>query len=214
MLMLAAGAHVDRFDDKGMSPLMWAAKHGHIHIIQTLIRKHKASRNHCNTNNENSLLTACKSKQWGAARVLFDCGVDALCTDKEQNSAVSVVLSSHSVDLLQHMVANSNAILTNLKDTMSLSDVCKFGCAMLLTYHSTDSLPTDEIRSLLHDACSTRQIHILEHFCNRLDDDTLLIFMDFIDHAYQTEHYDCMEVFLQSAQNRSLRLPCSDNTFV
>ena len=205
--MLAAGAQVDRFDDNAMSPLMWAAKHGHIHIIQTLIHKHKASRDNCNTNNENSLLTACKSKQWGAARMLFDCGVDALCTDKEQNSAVSVALSSHSIDLLQHMVANSYPILTRLKDTMSLSDVCKFGCAMLLTYHNTDSLHTDEICALLRDACSTRQIQILEHFSERLDDKTLV---KFITHSCQTKHYDCMDVFVQSAKKKSLRLSCPE----
>ena len=205
--MLDAGAQVDRFDDNDMSPLMWAAKHGHIHIIQTLIDKHKASQNNCNSNNENSLLTACKSEQWRAARVLFDCGVDALCTDKEQNSAVSVILSSHSEDLLQHMVAKSNAILTKLKDTMSLSDVCKFGCAMLLTYHNTDTLHTDDICALLRDACSTRQIQILEHFSERLDDKALV---KFITHSCQAKHYDCMDVFVQSAKKKSLRLSCPE----
>ena len=204
--MLAAGTEVDRFNDNAMSPLMWAAKHGHIHIIQTLI-EHKASLDHCNINNENSLLTACKSKQWGAAHVLFDSGVEALCRDKELNSAVSVAIRSHAVDLLQHMAAKKDAILTVLRKTIALSDVCKFGYDMLLKFHNTDSLPTQELYNLLYDACSNRQTQILHHFSQQLDGKSL---SKLISDLYKAEQYDCMDVFVQSAQKRSVHLSCPE----
>ena len=205
-VILDAGAEIDRFDDNAMSPLMWAAKHGHIHIIQILI-DHKAQLIHCNINGENSLLTACKSKQWGAAQVLFDCGVDALCPDKEQNSAVSVALASHAVDLLQHMAAKNKDILTKLRETLSLPDVCNFGYDKLITFHNTDSLPTHEIHTLLEGACSHKQIQTLQLLSTKLDDKSLIMF---ITQAYQAKHYDCMDVFVQSAQNRSVRLLCPE----
>ena len=205
--MLAASAQVDRFDDKAMSPLMWAANHGHMHIIQTLIHKHKASIGHCNINNENSLLTACKSKQWGAAWVLFDCGVDALCRDKEQNSALRVAIRSHAVDLLQHMAAEKYGILKELRKTISLSDVCKFGYDRLLKSHNTDSLPLQELHNLLGKACSNKQIQILDHFSQKLDGESL---SKLITDAYKANHYDCMDVFVQSAQNRSVQLSCPE----
>ena len=154
---------------------------------------------HCNINNENSLHMACKSMQWEAAEVLFDCGVDALCADKEQNSLVSVGVSSHAVDLLKHMAAKNDTILRKLRETISLTDVCKFGYDMLLTFHNTDNLHSHEIQALLHDACSTRQIQILQHFSQKLDDVSLIMF---ITHAYKSGHYDCVDVFLQCAQNR------------
>ena len=205
-VMLDAGTEADRFDDSAMSPLMWAAKHGHSHIIQTLIQR-KASLDHCNTNNENSLLTACKSKQWLAARVLFDCGVDVHCCDKEQNSALSVALSSHSVDLLQHMAAKNEAIKEKLKETISLSDVCKFGYDMVLQFHRSDSLPIQELHKLLGDACSNRQIQILHHFSPKLDSEFL---SKLITDTYKAGQYDCMNVFVQSAQKRSLCLSCPE----
>ena len=205
--MLEAGAQVDRFDDNAMSPLMWAAKHGHIHIIQTLIHKHKASLAHCNINNENSLLTACKSKQWGAASSLFDCGVDALCCDREQNSALRVAIRSHAVDLLQHMAAKNYYILEELKKTISLSDVCKFGYDMLLKFHDTDSLPPQELHNLLGEACSNKQIQVLDHLSQKLDDESL---SKVITDAFKANHYDCMDVFVQYAQNRSVQLSCPE----
>ena len=204
--MLDAGAEIDRFDDNALSPLMWAAKHGHIDIIQTLIQ-YKASLGLCNINNENSLLTACKSLQWEAAQMLFDCGVDALCADKEQNSAVSVALASHAVDLLKHMAEKYDTILTMLKEAISLPDVCKFGYDMLLVFHNTDSLPKQEIHALVYEACSTRQTQILTHFSEMLDDVSLTVF---ITHAYKAGHYDCRDVFLQSAQNRFGYLSCPE----
>ena len=205
-VMLDAGAEKDRFDDNAISPLMWAAKHGHIHIIQTLIQ-HKVSLDHYNINDENSLLTACKSKQWGAAHVLFDCGADALCCDKEQNSAVSVAIKSHAVDLLQHMAAQNDAILTVLQKTISLSDICTFGYDMLLKFHNSDSLPTQKLRKLLDDACSNKQIQILHHFSQKLDGESL---SKLITDAFKAGQYDCMDVFVQSAQKRSLHLPCPE----
>ena len=204
--ILAAGAEVDRFDDQAISPLMWAAKHGHIRIIQTLIDQ-KASLDNCNINNENSLLTACKSKQWGAAWVLFDCGVDALCYDKEQNSALSVAIRSHTVDLLQHMASKNCDILEELKKAISLSDVCKFGYDMLLKFHNTDSLPPQELHELLGQACSNKQIQILDHFSHKLDGESL---SKVITDAFKTNHYDCMDLFVQSAQNRSVQLSCPE----
>ena len=182
-LMLDAGADKDRFDDNAMSPLMWAAKHGHIHIIQ-ILSEHKASLDHCNVNNENSLLTACKSEQWVAARELFDRGVDARFPDKEQNSAFSVALDSHAVGLLQHMAAKNNEMMMNLRETLSLSDVCHFGYDKLITFYNTDSLSTEEIHTLLYGACSHKQIPILQHLSKKLDDTSLIIF---ITHAYQPD---------------------------
>ena len=205
-LMLDVGAEIDKFDDNALSPLMWAAKHGHIDIIKKLIER-KASLNHCNINNENSLLTACKSNQWGAARELFDCGVDALCLDNEQKDAVSVALASHAVYLLQHMAAKNDEILTNLREILSLPDVCNFGYGKLITFYDTDSLSTQEIHTLLYSACSHKQIQIIQHLSEKIDDQSLI---KFITHTYKAEHYDCMNVLVQSAQNRSAHLSYPD----
>ena len=214
--MLNVGAEIDRFDNNDMSPIMWAAKHGHLNTIQTLIQ-YKASLHHCNINDENSLLTACKSEQWDVAQTLFDFDVDALCRDKEknsalcrdkeQNSAVSVAIRSHAKGLLQHMAAKNENILKELRETISLSDVCKFGYDMLLKFHDTDSLPPQKLHNLLADACSNKQIQILHHFSQKLDGEFL---SELITDTYKAGQYDCMNVFVQSAQKRSVQLSCPE----
>ena len=204
--MVHAGADIDRFDNNDMSPLMWAAKHGHRNTIQALIEC-KASPHHCNSNNENSLLTACKSEQWDAAQALFDFDVDALCPDKEQNSAVSVAIRSHAKGLLQHMAAKNGDILKELKETISLPDICKFGYDMLLKCHSFDEVPMQELHKPLGDACANRHIQILDHFSQKLDGESL---SELITDAYKAGQYDCMDVFVQSAQKRSVQLSCPE----
>ena len=92
-------------------------------------------------------------------------------------------------------------ILKVLKKSISLSDVCKFGYGMLLKFHNSDSISKQELHKLLADACSNRQIQILHHFSPNLDGKSLT---ELITNTYKAEQFDCMNVFVQHAQERSM----------
>ena len=199
--MLEAGTDINGVNDELMTPLHYAAMNGSIRVMHILL-EHKASVSHVNIRHESSLLMACKHGQWEVARILFDNGADAFCSDADQCSPVSVAITSHAVELLQHMAAKNLTVLEELQRKVSLADAVVFGYD-ILTY-DMQNLSNKEITSIVKLACAHGNTDIIQQFSKKLNDRALALY---IQNAYSVNQFGCVNELLNQCKTRS-DFPC------
>ena len=185
----------------GMTPLMHASIHGSAEIVNTLLR-HKASVDYSNNQQETSLLLACRSRQWKTAKVLVDYKANALHSDVNNQTPLHAAFTNGGVELVQYMVARQPPVFQKLKEISSLSDACQFSCDVLIEMYP--NLSNEQINEVTTQACLLRNTSILQHTGKRLENDVLL---KHISQAYQTDHFECLDVLLKCAEGRRA-LPC------
>ena len=194
--LLEANTDVNGIQDE-KTPLMHAAAHGCMEILHTLLTN-EASVDHLNNHQENSLLLTCRSKQWQAAKLLFEYGANPLNADINDETALDVAFTTGGVEFVEHIASRQPAVLNKLKEKIStLSDACQFSCHMLIEIYPTVS--NEQISEVATQACLLRNTDVLQYTGERLENDALITH---IIQAYQADHFECLDVLLKSAEGR------------
>ena len=184
--------------ESAVSPLMFAAEQGSSEVIKTLI-KYGASVDRCNVRKETSLFIACQHRQWDAAKLLYNNGANVLIINEDDKSAFTVAKEKHGVALLQYMAEKDDGFKLMLLNSISLSDACKYGYAIVATNYDTDSLSAETINDAVIISCLSRSTVILGHFAPKLDD---LSLSRQITRAYECGHCDCVDLLLKVCLGR------------
>ena len=183
----------------GMTPVMHAAVHGSTEILDLLLSCH-ASVDYANSQQETSLLLACKSRKWQAAKLLFDHGSNGLHADVDGQTPLRVAVTNGGVELVQHMRSRSRqeAVLNKLKEICSLSDACQFSYDMLIELYPT--LSNEQISEVVSQACRLKNTDILQRTGFKLENDVLATH---ITQAYRAGHSNCLNTLLECAEDRN-----------
>ena len=194
--LLEADTDINGIQDE-KTPLMHAAAHGSMEILHTLLTN-KASVDYLNDQQENSLLLACRSKQWQAAKLLFEYGANPLNADINGGTALDVAFTSGGVEFVQDIVSRQPAVLNKLKEKIStLSDACQFSCHVLIELYP--KLSNEQINEAATRACLLRNTDVLQYTGERLENDALITH---ITQAYHADHFECLDVLLKCAEGR------------
>ena len=203
--LLLAETDINGMQD-GMTPLMQAAMHGSIEILKMLLHQ-KASVDCENSQQETSLLLACRSRQWQAAKVLFYSGANGLHADIDGQTPLHVAVVSGGVELVEHMVSRKEKVVLNkLKEICSLSDACQFNYGMLIELYP--DLSNGQINEVVSQACRLRNTDVLEFTGITLANDVLATH---ITQAYYAGHLNCLNTLLKCTEGRK-ELPCLNIT--
>ena len=203
--MLSAGTNPNGdflTTSEGMTPLMHAAMHGSVQNIKSLIA-HKASVTSLNAQKETSLLVACKNQQWEAAKLIFDYDSRSFCADLTGETPFTVAIHHRCVEFVQKIAAKMPDHFQLLLDSVSLSDACKLGYDMVV---KARNFHTEDISSAVNEACTARQVHIVQYLSSRLDDQLLVKHMV---KAFTDGCVECMDALLTECRKRT-DLPCPD----
>ena len=195
--LLQADTDINDLQDD-TTALMQAAIHGNVEIMKTLI-KYKASVDYTNSKQETSLLLACKSRQWQAARLLIEHGANAVHSDALDETPLHVAITSGGVELVKHIAASQSAVFHKLTDIASFSDACQ----LVKLY---PRLSNEQINEVVTQACLFRNTDILQHIGKTLENQALVTH---ITQAYQADHSDCLNILLKCTEGRS-GFPCPD----
>ena len=216
--LLNAGTPVDGDFAAGVedeTPLMHAAVHDSIQNTKSLLA-HKASLTYRNSQGENSLLLACKNQQWEAAKLIFDYDSYSFCADLTGETPFTVAKQHHCVELVQKIAAEMPENFQHLLDNVSLSDACRLGYDMII---KSSDIHAQNISSAVNEACTGKQVHIVQYLAPKLDDQLLAKHMG---RAFIAGHVECMDAFLTECQKRtdlqcpdiiSLAQTCTDKDF-
>ena len=196
--LVQADTDIDGLQD-GMTPLMNAAAHGSTEIVATLLT-YKASVDVLNRQQETSLLLACRSKHWQAAKLLFDHDASALHADVNGQTPLHVAIANHGVELVEYMVSEQPYILNKLKGIASLSDACQFHYNIFEMYQNVSHLSNEQIQGVVTQACLLRNTDILQHIGKRLEN---YVLVEHITQAYHADHVDCLDALLKCAEGRT-----------
>ena len=200
--LLQADTNVDGVQD-GMTPLMNAAIHGSLEIINILL-VYKASVDYTNSRQETSLLLACRSSQWQAAKLIFDQSASALSADDNGQTPLHVAITNSGVEFVQYMAAQQPVIFNKLKEVSSLSDACQFRYDILIKMYPCSS--NEQVNEVVTQACLLRNTDILQNIGQTLENHILVTH---ITQAYQADHFDCLNVLLRFTEGRR-GLTCPD----
>ena len=193
--LLEADTDINGIQDE-KTPLMHAAANGSMAILHTLLT-YKASVDYLNGQQENSLLLACRSKHWQAAKLLFEYGANALLADVNGQTALNVAFISGSVEIVQCVTSRQPAVFHKLKEISTLSDVCQFNCHILNELYP--NLSNEQTNEVATQACLLRNTNVLQYAGERLENDTLI---KHINQAYQADHFECLDVLLKCADGQ------------
>ena len=194
--LLDADTDVNGIQDE-KTPLMHAAANGNMDILRTLLT-YKASVDFVDNQQENSLFLACRSRQWEAAKLLFESEANALYPNVNGQTALDVAFTNGGVDFVKYMASRRPAVLHKMKQKIStLSDACHFSCDMLVELYP--NLSNEQINEVATQACLLRNTDVLQFTGERLDNDALITH---ITHAYQADHFECLDVLLNCAEGR------------
>ena len=183
-----------------LTPLMHAAMYGSICNIKSLIA-HKATVTQQNAQKETSLLVACKNQQWEGAKVIFDYDPHPFCADLTGETPFTVAMQHQCVEIVQKIAAELPDHFQLLLDSVSLTDACRLGYDMVV---KTSDIQIQDISSAVNEACSAKQVHIVQYLSSKLDDQLLVKHML---KAYIDGHAKCMDALLTECENRK-DLPC------
>ena len=165
-------------------------------ILHTLLTN-KASVDYLNDQQENSLLLACRSKQWQAAKLLFEHGANALLADVNGQTALDVAFISGGLEIVQCVTSRQPAVFHKLKEISTLSDACRFNCHILNELYP--NLSNEQTNEVATQACLLRNTDVLQYAGERLENDALI---KHINQAYQADHFECLDVLLMCAEGR------------
>ena len=194
--LLEADTDVNGIQDE-KSPLMHAAANGNMEILRMLLT-YKASVDFVDNQQENSLFLACRSRQWEAAKLLFECEANALYADVNGQTALDVALTNGGVEFVEYVASHQPAVLPKLKQKIStLSDACQFSCDMLVELYP--NLSNEQVNEVATHACQLRNTDILQYTGERLGNDALITH---ITQAYQADHFECLDVLLKCTEGR------------
>ena len=194
--LLQAETDINNLQD-GMTPLMYAAVNGSTEILQTLL-DYKATVDLPNQQQETSLLLACRSKQWQAARILFDRDANAFHVDINGQTPLHVAITNTGTGFIEYMTSQQRAVFNKLKEISSLLDACQFPIDIFIKLHP--SLNNEQIKKVVTQACLLRNTDILQHAGKSLKDDDLV---KHITKAYTADHFDCLDALLKCAEGRT-----------
>ena len=204
--LLAAGTDINQCDESGNSPLMHASQHGKIDVINILVN-HSADLRLVNTN---SLLLACKCKQWDAAVVLYQHIIEAEAdtpADKhsKNDEAFQFALEHHVVRYLQYAAENDQDSYDSLVSKLPFSDACKYGYDLVVKHHVlhqtySQSLIVDAVKI----ACYNNQSVVLPAIMPYLTKSSVSLL---ITHAYQHNQYNFAHELFELCTDHST-LPC------
>ena len=213
--LLIAETDINGMQDS-MTPLMHAGVHGSTEILDLLLTN-KATINHTNSQQETSLLLACRSKQWQTAKLLYYSGANPLCADINGQTPLEAAFTNGGVELVQYIASREPAVLHKLKEISSLSDACKFNYDMLIELYP--NLSNEQINEVVSQACQWRNTDVLWHAGLILANDILATN---IAQAYHAGHSDCLNTLLKCAEekkephciNISLSESCKHEEFI
>ena len=194
--LLQAETDINSLQD-GMTPLMYAAVNGSTEILQTLL-DYKATVDLPNQQQETSLLLACRSKQWQAARILFDHDANAFHVDINGQTPLHVAITNTGTGFIEYMTSQQRAVFNKLKEISSLLDACQFPTDIFIKLHP--SLNNEQIKKVVTQACLLRNTDILQHAGQSLKHDDLV---EHITKAYTADHFDCLDALLKCAEGRT-----------
>ena len=198
--LLRADTDVNVLEDD-MTPLMHGVVHGRTETVATILT-YKATVDVTNCQQETSLLLACRSRQWQAARILFDHGAMALHADINGQTPLHVAISNDGRELVEHMVSQQPAVFDKLEEISSLSDACKFKYDIFAKIYP--SLSNKQIEEVVTQACLFKNTDVLQHIGEGLEDHVLI---RHIIQAYHTDHFDCIDALLDCFEERE-KLDC------
>ena len=192
--MLEAGTGVNHADQNLMTPLHHAAESGSIQVIRTLLH-HQASVHLQNHRQESCLLLACKHSQWEAATLLFDNGADPFCCDTDKCSPINEAITSHAVELMQHMAARSKKVLEELQIKVTLADAVVFGYDILTS--DMQKFSDKEMDSIVTLACDHGNTDVIGRISADLSAQALTAY---IERAYNAHQYSCVKELLMKCK--------------
>ena len=107
-LLLERGADLDRWDDRGHSPLYAAAKGGHSHLVRLLLGW-RADPNRATPDGVTPLMAAAKANAVQSIRALLAAGAPIEARDRHGNTALMHADRSGAVDILLESGASEYA---------------------------------------------------------------------------------------------------------
>ena len=193
--LLEADTDVNGIQDE-KTPIMHAAANGNMEILRTLLT-YKTSADFVDRPG-NSLFLACRSRQWEAAKLLFEYEANALYADVNGQTALDVALTNGGVEFVKYTASRQPAVLHKLKQKIStLSDACQFSRDMLVELYP--NLSYEQVNEVATQACQLRNTDILQYTGEQLGNGALITH---ITQAYQADHFECLDVLLKCTEGQ------------
>ena len=147
-ILIDAGAPVNVTDNNGNSPLHYASYSGNTGCIQLLIARGALVECY-NLNKQNPIYAACESKQWMAARILFDYDADVMAKDSAGKNSIDKAIELQAVELLSYMADKKSDVLDYMRGKITLTETFALWYDQLVTDSSVNDLSAPVINDIM-----------------------------------------------------------------